>query len=367
MYRRLIKGLLCWNKSISYCDINYDLIEDIRVDDVKKIAHTFGYTKIPFYCDQRLEEVVKILDDTWERTTKRITLNENIGFIVKTMKQGKQEWSLAYDSLNSLDDAFFKTLSHVELPDIMMYLGETIRLRDSFTHMKTRYNKRKKPSALAINACILSNAFGVGTEKIAAMSDLNYILLRATQEDFLHPETVYKANDKVANLIHLLPIFKLWNLMDDKLLADADGQKLPTSESILQSRYSKKYLGKSPGLSVYTLVANFVAVNAKNIGLNEYEGHALYDVIYGNQIDIDIPMLTGDNHSLNKLNFIILDAIDVAYVPNIKDVKEAANNLYSIKNPHSYNGFIRSQGTIDTILIKSQKRGILRLLLSLLL
>lgn len=367
MYRRLTKGLLCCNESISYCDINHDLIEDIKVDDVEKIAHTFGYTKIPLYCDQRLEEVLKILDDTWERTTKRITLNENIGFTVKTMKDGKQKWSLAYDSLDSLDDAFFKTLSQVELPDIMMYLGETIHLWDSFTHIKTRYNKRKKPSALAINACILSNAFGVGTEKMAAMSDLNYILLRATQEDFLRSETVCKANDKVANLMHSLPIFKLWNLMDDKLLADADGQKLSTSESTLQSRYSKKYLGKSPGLSVYTLVANFVAVNAKNIGLNEYEGHALYDVIYGNQTDIDIPMVTGDNHSLNKLNFVILDAIDVAYVPNIKDVKEAANSLYSIKNPNSYNGFIRSQGTIDTTLIKRQKRGILRVLLSLLL
>jgi hypothetical protein len=49
----------------------------------------------------------------------------------------------------------------------------------------------------------------------------------------------------VGNLIHSLPIFKLWNLMDDKLLADADGQKLPTSESTIQSRYSKKYRNHS--------------------------------------------------------------------------------------------------------------------------
>ncbi len=76
--------------------------------------------------------------------------------------------------------------------------------------------------------------------------------------------------------------------MNDKLLADADGQKLATSEGTIQSRYSKKYLGKSPGLSVYTLIANFVAVNSKNIGLNEYEGHSLYEVIYGNKTNIDI-------------------------------------------------------------------------------
>jgi hypothetical protein len=155
--------------------------------------------------------------------------------------------------------------------------------------------------------------------------------------------------------------------MDDKLLADADGQKLPTSESTIQSRYSKKYLGKSPGLSVYTLVANFVAVNAKNIGLNEYEGHSLYDIIFGNKTDIDINMVTGDNHSLNQLNFVILDAINVDYVPSIKGIKESSWDIYSVKSISNYTGIIRPKGVIDVELIRSKKRGILRVLLSLLL
>ena len=112
--------------------------------------------------------------------------------------------------------------------------------------------------------------------------------------------------------------------MDDKLLADADGQKFATSDSTIQSRYSKKYLGRGRGISLYTLIANFVAVNAKNIGLNEYEGHALYDMIYSNKTDIDIDMVTGDNHSLNQLNFLALDAIDVEYVPSIKNIREGS-------------------------------------------
>ena len=233
--------------------------------------------------------------------------------------------------------------------------------------MKTRYNKKKQPVALAVNACILSDAFGIGTEKMAEMSDLNYNLLRATQQDFIRVDTLCTANDAVSNLIHSLPIFKSWNLMDEKLLADADGQKLPTSESTIQSRYSKKYLGKSPGLSVYTLVANFVAVNAKNIGLNEYEGHSLFDIIFGNKTEIDIDMVTGDNHSLNQLNFVILDSIDVNYVPSIKGIKESAEDLYSVKSTDNYSGIIRPKGMIDVELIKSKKRGILRVLLSLLL
>jgi TnpA family transposase len=367
MYRRLDKGLLCCNESVSYCDIDHDLVSDALVDDVEKIANEFGYPKIPVYCDERLDEALMTLDATWDRTTKRISGGENSAFNIKEMKTGEQDWSLGYDSLDKLDDAFFKTLSQVEIPNIMMYIGDRIDMWRSFTHMKTRYNKRKTPVALAVNACILSDAFGIGIEKMAEMSDLNYNLMRSTHEDFMRIETLCAANDMVANLIHSLPIFKLWNLMDDKLLADADGQKLATSESTIQSRYSKKYLGKSPGLSIYTLIANFVAPNAKNIGLNEYEGHALYDVIQGNKTNINIDMVTGDTHSLNQLNFVILDSIDVDYVPSIKDIKDAANNLYSVKTADNYTGIIRSQGVIDKNLIKSKKRGILRVLLSLLL
>jgi hypothetical protein len=90
-------------------------------------------------------------------------------------------------------------------------------------------------------------------------------------------------------------------------------------------------------------------------------------VIYGNKTDIDIDMVTGDNHSLNQLNFVILDSIDVNYIPSIKDVREAANHLYSTKPVDHYTGIIRPKWAINTDLIKKEKRGILRVLLSLLL
>ena len=367
MFHRLNKGLLCCNDSVSYCDIDQDLISEELIDDAENIAHEFGYPNLPSYCDKRLDEALITLDSAWDKTTKRINLGENAEFNIKKTKTGEQSWSLGYDRQDKLEDAFFKTLPQVEIPNIMMHIGNYIDMWSAFTHMKTRYSKKKSPVKLAINACILSEAFGIGAEKMAEMSDLNFNLLRSTQEDFIRVETLRAANDAVGNLIHSLPIFTLWNLMDDKLLADADGQKLPTSESTIQSRYSKKYLGKSPGLSVYTLVVNFVAVNAKNIGLNEYEGHYLYDVIYGNRTDIGINLVTGDNHSINKLNFVILDSIDVDYVPSIKDVRAAANNLYSSKSIDNYSGIISPKGVINKGLIKEEKRGILRVLLSLLL
>jgi TnpA family transposase len=367
MYRRLKKGLLCCNESVSYCDIDHDLVDDAMVDNVDEIANEFGYPKIPIYCGSHLDEVLNLLDNTWDRTTKRISSGENTGFIIKKTKAGEQEWSLDYDSLDKLEDAFFKTLPQVEIPDVLMHIGDHADMWRAFTHMKTRYHKKRRTVSLVVNACVLSDAFGIGEEKMADMSDFSHNLLRSTHEDFVRVDTLCPANDIASNILHALPIFKEWNLMDLRLLADADEQKLPTSESTIQSRYSKKFLGKEPGISVYTLIANFVAVYAKNIGPNEYEGHSLYDVIYGNKTDIDIDMVTGDNHSLNQLNFVILDSIDVEYVPSIKNVKEATNDLFSVKSIENYAGIICPNGVIDKNLIKSEERGILRVLLSLLL
>lgn len=365
MYHQLDRGMLYCNDSVSYCDINQDLINDALVDDVEKIAAKFGYPKIPIYCDERLDDAIQILDNTWDTTTENIRLGHNNGFHLKETKTGQQDWGLLYDSSEKLDDAFFKTLPQVELTDVIMFIGDRINMWSGFTHMKGRYTKRKMPETLAINACLMSQAFGIGEMKMAEMSDLNFNLLRSTREDFIRIDTLCAVNDMISNHISSLPIFKLWNLLDDKLLADTDGQKFATSNSTIQSRYSKKYIGKGRGISLYTLIANFVAVNAKNIGLNEYEGHSLFDMIYGNKTDIDIDMVTGDNHSLNQLNFVALDAIDVEYVPSIKNVREVANGLYSVKPSKSNTGLLQPKGKINVNRIKSQKRCILRVLLSL--
>jgi hypothetical protein len=62
MYHHLNRGRLCCNDSISYRDIDCDLVNDAIVDDVEEIAKEFGYPKIPVYCDKRLDEAIASLD-----------------------------------------------------------------------------------------------------------------------------------------------------------------------------------------------------------------------------------------------------------------------------------------------------------------
>ncbi|WP_163836898.1 DUF4158 domain-containing protein [Spartinivicinus ruber] len=83
IYHEIDRGRLYCNDSISYCDIDNDLIDDKLVDNVEKIAADFGYLKIPIYCDQRLDDVLQELNDAWERTTCNIQENNNPGFSIR--------------------------------------------------------------------------------------------------------------------------------------------------------------------------------------------------------------------------------------------------------------------------------------------
>ena len=69
----------------------------------------------------------------------------------------------------------------------------------------------------------------------------------------------------------------------------------------------------------------------------------------------------------NKLNFVALDSIGIEYVPSIKNVRSASEDLYSVAPLENCDSPIHPTGQIKVDLIKSQSRGIQRVLLSLIL
>ncbi len=141
IYHQINRGKLCCNDSVSYGDVDYDLIDDARVDDADNVAAEFSYPKIRHYCDERLDEAIGALDLAWKTTTDNIQFDRNTGFNFKETKAGQQDWSLLYDSSEKLEDRFFKTLPKAEIADVVMFVGELAGMWDSFTHIKDRYNQ----------------------------------------------------------------------------------------------------------------------------------------------------------------------------------------------------------------------------------
>lgn len=367
MQHQLDRGRLFCNDSISYCDLDVDLVSDAIVDQVVEIAEKFGYKKIPLYCDERLDEILAELDNAWKRTNENIENGENKDITIETNEQGLVTWKLTYTTEKPQESKFFSELPQIDVADAVRIIGDKTQFWPVFTHLKARYVKCQEPDPSALLGGILANAFGFGVEHMAEISNISYHYLRGVDDNFMHIENLCNVNNVISNFTYGLPVIHAWDLIENESIADGDGQKYETRFQTVQSRYSSKYFGLYKGISVYTLTVNHIPVNAKNISPNDYEGHHLFDLLFNNKTDIRIDRVTGDGHSVNQINFMALDAIDINFIPNINDIHAEAEKLYSSDDPETYTGFFKPHKKINKALIQSQKRYIIRVLLSLIL
>ena len=187
---------------------------------------------------------------------------------------------------------------------------------------------------------------------MADISDIGYHKLLSTHKNFVRLENLKKANDALSNGISELTMFKQWSLMDNKLFSSLDGKKVTTRRKNIMARFSTKYFGLCSGLVSYSMIANHVCVNTKIIGANEHESQYFFDIIFNNTCDIDPDYASGDTHSINRVNFILLHLIGKKFVPYIKNISKKSATIYSFGDPALYEGsLIVPQGKIDTKLI----------------
>jgi hypothetical protein len=365
MYHAIERGWLFCNESISYGNLDDDLVSDEYVDQAEELCQQSGYPKVSIYCDQHLDDKLEDLEFAWQTTAYNIQSGKNASFELNADDEGQVSWKLTYQAEQLVENQFFNQVPKIDIADLLKLMGDAIKIWPVFTHQKHRYVKCQQPDPLLLIGCLLSVAFGFGAKNMATISNLSYNNMRDINNDFMHVENFCQVNDEVSNFIYHLPVSKVYDLVEGVLIGDADGQKFETKSHTVQSRHSSKYFGTYKGISVYTLTVNHIPVNAKNIGPNEYEGHHLFDLLYNNNSEIAIDKITGDQHSINQINYVVLDAINIAFIPSIKDIRTASEKLFSTHDPMQYSGLIKPYKKINKKLIQSEKRGITRVLLSL--
>ncbi|CAM4497722.1 MAG: Tn3 family transposase ISPsy30 [Legionella sp.] len=133
------------------------------------------------------------------------------------------------------------------------------------------------------------------------------------------------------------------------------------------ARFSTKYFGFGQGVSAYTLCANWLPLCTKIIGANEHESHYLFDILNSNTSDIEIAAVSGDMHSINRVNFIILYLFGYRFMPRFTQLdKKAQANLVSFDDPKLYDKFlIKPNKQVNVKLIVKEWDNILRIMATL--
>jgi Tn3 transposase DDE domain len=120
------------------------------------------------------------------------------------------------------------------------FVNRQCRFMNAFEHVLGRYAKQETDDHI-LTACLTAWATNMGLGRMGEISDISFHTLASASDNFIRPETLHEANDRISNAIAKLPIFRHYDI-GDALHSSSDGQKFETSIHTLNARHSPKYL-----------------------------------------------------------------------------------------------------------------------------
>jgi hypothetical protein len=238
---------------------------------------------------EQLAELEEQLESRIAEVNGRIATRENAHF--EFIRHGRHvRWTLGYPhESEGLNHPFFDRLKQLGISSILHFVNRQCRFMNAFEHVLGRYAKQEADNRI-LTACLTAWATNMGLGRMGEISDISFHTLVSASDNFIRPETLREANDRISNAIAKLPIFRHYDL-GDALHSSSDGQKFETSIHTLNARHSPKYFGLKKGIVSYTLVANNIPINAYIIGANEHESHYVFDILFNNTTDIQPEIL----------------------------------------------------------------------------
>lgn len=314
-----------------------------------------------------IDTYVKFLDEKIKIINEDIITGHNKSIKIKKDKKGEYHWTLPSSRKNKpIDNPFYLEFTNMGITQLLKTVNEKTGFIREFTHIKSHYAKSKMDE-IAIIAAVVANSINIGVGKMATLCDVDKNDLNNADKNYIRLSTLRAANDCVSNATAQLPIFKDWNLLDDKLLASADGQKMRTERETLLSRYAQKYFGQKKGVVSYLINANHVPINALVIGANMHESHFLFDLLYNNTSDIKPDVLSTDTEGANQLNFLFLHVIDKLFAPRYRNLSAKTSSIISFGPESDFKDYlIKPNCSFNEKLVLQEEDNILHVVASLL-
>jgi hypothetical protein len=261
--------------------------------------------------------------------------------------------------------AFYEKLPFCDIADVLRFVNSQTQFLSALKPLQPRYAKKVADSD-SLMAIIIAQAMNHGNLVMARISDIPYHVLETSYQQYLRQASLQAANDRISNAIAELPIFPFYSFDLETLYAAVDGQKLGVERPTIKARHSRKYFGRGKGVVAYTLLCNHIPLNGYLIGAHEYEAHHVFDIWYRNTSDIMPTAITGDMHSVNKANFVILYWYGLRFEPRFTNLNDQLQELYCADDPALYDDFlIKPVGQIDIEAIAKEKTNIDRIVATL--
>ena len=368
LYQQIGKALSSGSLFISDT-VNYRRLEDELISqaswskDKTKILDNLSDCLVLKPIVALLKIMEQEIEGLYKTVNQRIVSKENKHIKID---ENKLTWRLPYKRKDDLsNNPFYKKIETVSLASGIDFTAHETGFFEHFSHILNKGNKTKaKPEH--VKAYLIAQGASIGKKRLAESSDVSIHDLNNVEGTFVRLDSLIKAGDEIINYIAKLPIFTYYNLSDYGIHASLDGQKLETKYQTIMARYSTKYFGYGKGVVSYSLIANHLPVNTKVIGANEHESHHVLDIVYNNTSDLKITAVSGDMHSINRVNFALMYLFNYDFMPRFTQInRKADKNLVAFKKPNEYKkSLIKPSKKINRQLIIDEWDNILRIVAS---
>jgi TnpA family transposase len=284
---------------------------------------------------ERAEGKLKAAEMLFIKTNENILNGKNSYFKFKDEEKKKGKWHLTYVGVEDKDvnNPIFKNIPKIDLSDLVFFVNKKTKFFSAFTHILNR-NVKSDINSVDLLGAIIAYATNIGIGKMSSCSNLSYHQLRKIKDNYLIEDTLKAACDIIINAIKKLPIQEVYNI-NDIVHSSIDGKKYSTDDNIFNARYSRKYLFEK-GISVLTLIANFLPLGLRIISPNEYEGSFGLEILLMNESDIKPQINSTDMHGINELNHALYDFAGYEFQPRYTNIYNQATKLYCSGDPSDY-------------------------------
>lgn len=313
------------NGSTRYKPLMESLVAESEVDTLQERVNSDTLKIDPV---SLLASRMSLLKTKMALIPKRMKSGENESLILER-KDGNHSWTIKRIKGGRVVN--HKTFDKVPKIDISTVIYTTAKDTGFFDEIRHITGKKKTDNfAEKFIACTIANATRQGVYQMSELCDFSHDILLRFQKNYLHIESLRKANDKISNATSKLGIFKHYNYRPGYIHASLDGQKFRSRKSTRRMRFSSKYFRKGKGCYADTLLANHVPIIAKLYSLNTHESYNVFDLLYNNATDIVVNAVSTDTHGVNRFNFALLDLSDWEFNPRYAKANHVFSALFDV-------------------------------------
>jgi len=329
-------GTLFARHSVTYRRLEEELLSDQQWQNKTVLIKQTDLPLLQVNIEEHLKQLQIQLETQLKVVNERILSGDNPS-IQRKSARSKRQWHLPQPTLETeINHPFFNTLPQLDIDDVIHFVQQRCQFLDEFQHILHRY-RRTTFEDIALVAALVAWATNTGIGRMSGISDLSQSQLATISDNFLRPQTLKAANDRISDYIASLLIFQHY-MINKQLHSSSDGQKFETAIPTFNARYSPKYFGLKKGIVAYTLIANHVPINARIIGAHEHESHFVFDILFNNTTSVQPQIHSTDVHGVNRLNFALLHLFGYQFAPRYKDFyQQVQTGLNAFKSPADYN------------------------------